>query len=332
MIIYAFIGTLKKFKESGQLEDLKEISCSSSGSIVGMFYVLTKGNVDDMLKHSLEVPLSEIAKPDVKSLLDKYGLIDSERFEKCISKVAKEITGGTDPTFKELYDMNPIKLHIPTYDLVTNKTVYMSLDTTPNLKVSKAVRRSISIPVIMSPDDYRYIDGSVAEFSPHVPFLGCTDVFEIRYRSKPKPKKRAKNLFGYLYDVVSAFLLNRIEYTGFPRFDVYADENFEMFNFSMSIDQKLELYRSGYFQVCERLPVLNRNDHASSEECSKNPSCSHECTHDLEDQSEDQHHLEDGDSGENQETLHESQSSAPLEKCQSNLDTFSEISHSDWGQ
>jgi hypothetical protein len=331
MIIYSFIGALKKLKETGSLDDLREISCSSTGSLLGMFYVLTRGNIDEILNHSLEVPLAEIAKPEVKSLLDKFGLIDSERFEKTISKLAKKITGGTDPTFKELYDMNPIKLHIPTYDLVTNRTIYMSVDTTPDIKVSKAVRRSISIPVIMSPDEYRYVDGSLAEFSPHVPFIGKTEVCEIRYRSVPKPKKRAKTLFSYLYDVISAFILNRVEYMEFPRIEIYADESFEMFNFSMSLDQKLELYRNGYFQACERIQASSHNDRESIEEGSKNPSCSHECTHDQADQSQDQHRLEDGGSVENPVTL-ESQWSEPRESNQSNLDTFSEISHSDWGQ
>jgi hypothetical protein len=331
MIIYAFIGALKKLKESGQLDDLEEISCSSSGSIVGMFYLLTKGDVDDMLRISLEVPLSDLAKPDVKSLLDKYGLIDADKFERHMSRLAKKITGGSDPTFKELYEWNPVKLHVPTYDLVTNKTVYMSVDTTPNMRVSKAVRRSISIPVIMSPDEYRYVDGSVAEFSPHVPFLGHTDVFEIRFRLFAKPKRRAKNLFSYLYDVVYAFLSNRVEYTEFPRLDIYTDETFELFNFSMSTEQKLELYRSGYFQACERSPGHSHSDRVEASSGSKSPVCSHECTRGPEGQSEGPHPHEDGGSVCNQEFL-ESQSSAPRETCQSSEDTVSEISHSDWGQ
>lgn len=331
MIIYAFIGALKKLKENGNLEDLKEISCSSSGSIVGMYYVLTKGNVDEMLDYSLNVPLTDIAKTDVKCLLDKYGLIDTDRFEKHISKLAKEVTGGIDPTFKELYEWNPIKLHIPTYDLVTNRTIYMSVDTTPNLKVSKAVRRSISIPVIMSPDEYRYIDGSVAEYSPHVPFLGRTDVFEVRFKKNPKPKKRANSLFGYLYDIVYALLSNRIEYTEFPRLDIYTDDTFEMFNFSMNVQQKLELYRTGYFQADERLQEWNRSDHVSIASDSKSPVCSHECTRDQEDQSEAQHHLEVCDSVDLASENRESPSSEPLETYQSNSGTVLEISHSDWG-
>lgn len=329
MIIYAFIGALKKLKENGQLEDLEAISCSSSGSIIGMFYILTKGDVDEMLRLSLDVPLSDIAKPEVKSLLDKYGLIDSDKFERYMSRLSKKITGGLDPTFKELYEWNPIKLYVPTYDLVTNKTLYMSVDTTPDLRVSKAVRRSISIPVIMSPDEYRYVDGSVAEFSPHVPFLGKTDVFEVRFRWVPRPKKRAKNLFAYLYDVVFAFLSNRVEFTEFPRLDVYTEDTFEMFNFSMSTDQKLELYRSGYFQACERLQVYSHNDRDSFSSGSKSPVCSHECIHDPEGQSEVQHPRQDDDSV---EIPLDTQSSEPRERCQQYEDTVSEISHSDWGQ
>lgn len=332
MIIYAFIGALKKLKESGQLDDLEEISCSSSGSIIGMFYLLTKCDVDEMLRISLEVPLNDLAKPEVKSLLDKYGLIDADRFEKYMSKVAKKITGGSDPTFKELYEWNRVKLHVPTYDLVTNKTVYMSVDTTPDMRVSKAVRRSISIPVIMSPDEYRYVDGSVAEFSPHVPFLGKTDVFEIRFRWFAKPKRRAKNLFAYLYDVVFAFLSNRVEYMEFPRLDIYTDDKFELFNFSMNTEQKLELYRSGYFQACERLQVHNHNDRDEVSLDSKSPACSHECTHGLANQSEGQRPHEDGDSVCSPVNHHELQSSEPRETCQLSEGTVSEISHSDWGQ
>ena len=127
MIIYSFIGALKYLKEFGKLDDLEEISCSSSGSMVGFFYILTKGDVDRMLSLSIDSPLEDLAKPEIKCLLEKFGLIDADRFEKYMSKVAKSMV-GKDPTFKELYEINPIKLHIPTYDLVLNKTIYMSVD------------------------------------------------------------------------------------------------------------------------------------------------------------------------------------------------------------
>lgn len=326
MIIFSFIGALKYLKESSFLDDLEEISCSSSGSMVGFFYILIKGDVDRMLSLSLESPLVNLAKPEIKCLLEKFGLIDADRFEKYMSSVAQKLV-GKDPTFKELFEMNPIKLHVPTYDLVTNKTIYMSVDTTPDMKVSHAVRRSIAVPIIMTPVNARYVDGSVAEFSPCTPFLGKCDVFEIRFRYSPKPKNRAKNLFHYLYDVIMAFVSNRYEYMQFPRLDIAID-NVEIFNFSMSVDQKLELYQIGYTQAYARLQGYNHNGLSSSASDSKSLVCSHECTHDQESQSEDQHHLEEGVSDE----ILESQSPMPQEMYQSSSDTFSEISHSDWGQ
>lgn len=329
MIIYSFIGALKYLKEFGHLEDLEEISCSSSGSMVGFFYILTKGDVDRMLSLSIDSPLVDLAKPEIKCLLDKFGLIDADRFEKYMSKVAQKLVGN-DPTFKELFEMNPIKLHVPTYDLVTNKTIYMSVDTTPDMKVSHAVRRSIAIPIIMTPVNARYIDGSIAEFSPCTPFLGKCDVFEIRFRYAPKPKNRARTLFQYFYDVIMAFVSNRFEYMQFPRLDI-SIEDVEIFNFSMKLEQKLELYRIGYMQAYARLQGCNRNDPSSCSSDSKSLACSHECTHDQEPQSEDQHHLEVDVTGENFGSF-ESPSPKPQETNQSDLDTFSEISHSDWGQ
>jgi NTE family protein len=309
MIFYSFIGSIKYLKESGHLDDLEEISCSSAGAIIGMFYVLTKGDVDKMLEMSLDVPLTEIAKPDIKCLLTKFGFIDAGRFEKRIAKDAKKVT-GIDPTFKELYEWNPIKLYIPTYDLVTSRTIYMSVENTPDMKVSHAVRRSISIPIIMTPVDYRYLDGSVTEFSPHVPFLGKTDVLEIRFRSSPKPKHKPTSLLKYLYEIVMMFLSTRVEYTSFPRLDIYVDDSVNIFNFSMSVDEKLNLYRIGYYQACEHLPYCCRSDRESSSTDSRNPVCSRECTRDQEVQSQDQHHREacdsDGSSGRPESPLSDS--------------------------
>ncbi len=320
MIIYAFIGALKYLKDTSCLDDLQEISCSSAGAIIGFFYVLNKGNVDQILKTALDAPLADIAKPDIQSLLTKFGIIDADRFEKFMVKA----TGGRNPTFKELYDMNPIKLHIPTYDIVMNKTIYMSVDTTPDMKVAHAVRRSIAIPIIMTPVDSRYIDGSVTERSPYVPFLGKNDVFEIRYVWEVSPNKRPKTFFQFLYSVVSTMLTIRSEYIGFPRIDISMSRDVEIFNFSMGTDQKLQLYKNGYYQAkqqSERSPVYCHNNHDSYSEDPKSPALrSQMCTHDPEPQSEDPDHLE-VDVTEQMTDPYESSSPVPPESNQSILDT-----------
>ena len=328
MIIYAFIGALKYLKDVGRLDDLHEISCSSAGSMVGFFYVFSKGDVDKLLQIALDAPLVDIAKPDIKSLLTKFGLIDADRFEKYIVKAV----GGVNPTFKELYEMNPIKLHIPTYDIVMNKTIYMSVDTTPDMKVAHAVRRSIAVPIIMTPVAARYIDGSVAEYSPFAPFLGKMDVFEIRFTWEVAPNKTPRTFFQFLYSVVMALISTRDVYLDFPRLDISTSREFELFNFSMSSDQKLQLYKSGYYQAKQQsersLAYCHKNRDSYSEDPKSPASKCSQCTHDPEPRSEDPHHLEVCET-EQTTNPYESSSQVPPESNQSSPGTAQETLHSD---
>lgn len=326
MIIYAFIGAIKFLSDSGHLDDLSEISCSSAGAIIGLFYVFYKGDMNKLLKISVDAPLVDLAKPDIKSLLTKFGLIDADRFEKYMVKTL----GGVNPTFKELYEKNPIKLHIPTYDLVTNRTIYMSVDTTPDMKVAHAVRRSIAIPLIMTPVQSRYIDGSMYEQSPFVPFLGKSDVLEIRFRFYPSPTQKPRTFFQFMYHVVMTMLSHRLEYCGFQRLDVYTSPEFELFNFSMSLEQKLQMYKDGYYQAQRSLPVYYHNSRDPSEEDSKNPASTHsQCTRDQEPRSEDLHHLVDDVIAEMIDHCLGSQSQDLPETYRSDGDTSFSSSHSD---
>ncbi len=315
MIVYAFIGVMKYLQDEEFLKDLEEISCSSAGALIGFMYVFFKGNVTKMLQISLDAPLDTIAKPDIKSLLTKFGLIDADRFEKYIVKIAGHVT------FKELYEMNPIKLHIPTCDVMSNKTIYMSVDTTPDMKVAHAVRRSIAVPVIMTPVSKRYIDGSIKEFSPFAPFLGKTDVLEIRYRCESVYNPKPLNFFQFLYNVVFTLISNRQEYLDFPRIDVYTDPDFQLFNFSMTLDQKLQLYTTGYHQAKKSMPACYRKSHDSCSEDPKSPAClCQPYTHDPELQLEDQHRLVDDAIGEMIGRF-VSSSPTPQESYQSSVDT-----------
>jgi predicted acylesterase/phospholipase RssA len=237
-IIFSFIGVLKKL---GPLENLEEISCSSTGSIIGLFYVFTRGDVDKMLQMALDAPLEKMAHIDVKGFLTRFGLINTRNFEKYIDSLCSL-------TFKELYEHNPIKLHVASYNLMTDKTIYMSVDTTPDMKVSHAVRRSISVPLVMIPcfvpsEGGVFVDGSFAEVSPYQVFLGKTDVLEIRYIPSPKPKKIPRTLVEYVYTVVFSFINYRMEYNDFPRIDVESD--ITVLDFSLSTEKKMELYIKG---------------------------------------------------------------------------------------
>jgi predicted acylesterase/phospholipase RssA len=242
MMLYAFMGVLKRLSDEKCLEDIEEISCSSSGALLGVFYIFMKGDFDKMLDVALSAPLLDMAKPNLKTFVTKYGFIDSGAFEKHIQELFGRVI-----TFKELYEMNPIKIHIATFNLSTDRTMYMSVDTTPYASVSSALRRSISIPFVMTPyidEDCMYLDGSTNEMSPFSPFLGKDDVLEIRCVDICKPKVLPISIIGYSFSLIKSLLLNRVSYDGFKRIDVYSEVN--VLDFKMTYEDKMKLFIYGY--------------------------------------------------------------------------------------
>jgi len=241
MIICKFIGALNSLKEKGELDELVEISGSSSGSILAAFYILFKGDMQKIVNIMLNLNLKEYAKKNVKNFLKKYGLIDS----KCIKKLADDF-GLKDVTFRELYEENPIKLHIATFDFITNRTVYMSIDNYPDMDVSTAIMYSISVPILFTPSDGRYLDGSCVEWSPASPFIGKNDVLELRADIFSTVSEN-KSLVEYLFTLLKCLLSNRVRYDHFERIDLLAD--FDIFDFGMTKEKKYELYIEGYAKV-----------------------------------------------------------------------------------
>ena len=250
-MIYMFLGAMKHMSEKGMFDDIQQVSCASCGSLIGLFFVLFAGDMDRICRVAFESSLGSAAKSDIKSFINKFGFIDASKIEKLIVKSLD----GVDPTFKELYDMNPIKLHISTYEMLTGRTIYMSVDTTPDMKVSHAVRRSISIPIVFTPcieDGCVYLDGSTVEVSPYAPFLGKTDVVELRWRRHPVAKTIPKNVTQFVKTFIFSFFEStRIgnEYTGFERIELYSSNDSLSYDFNMSAENKLMLFNEGYSQM-----------------------------------------------------------------------------------
>lgn len=251
-MIYLFLGAMKHMDEKGLFNDIQEISCASCGSLIGLFFVLFAGDMDRICQVAFDTCLGSAAKADIKTFINKFGFVDASKIEKVII----QNLDGADPTFKELYDMNPIKLHIPTYEMLSGRTIYMSVDTTPDMKVSRAVRRSISVPIVFTPcieDGCVYLDGSTIEVSPYAPFLGKNDVIEIRWRRHPTMKSIPKNITQFVKTFIFGFFENSRNsgdtYLDFDRIDLYSSNDSLSYDFNMSIENKVMLFNEGYSQV-----------------------------------------------------------------------------------
>lgn len=254
MMIYMFIGAIQCLYEKGMLEDVKEISCASCGSLIGFFFVLFFGDIEKIIKTSVSQSLEEFAKPDVKTFIKNFGFLDTSKIEKLITDIIEN-----DITFKQLYELNPIKLHISTYEVTTCRTIYMSVDTTPDMKVSHAIRMSISVPFIFTPcieNGQVFTDGSTVEPSPYVPFIGKSDVIELRWRRKPLITKVPKNLLNFIkLFIFSIFESSRIsaQYTDFERIDLVSPDDSLAYNWTMNEETKYMLIREGYSQTLNKI-------------------------------------------------------------------------------
>lgn len=245
---FMYLGVLSKLKKEGQLEELEEISGASAGGLVSFVYVLSRGNINEMLDYSMNIPIGTLMKPSIKSLLTNYGLVSPKKIRKILVDMCKKFTGKSDITFKELYEWNPLKLHIPTYCVDFMKTVYFNIDSAPDMSVLDAVAATIAVPFLFAPvklaDGYNYIDGAMFEAIPAGPFIGRTDVLALRIGWGRLTE--IKNLKTYALSILNSVMYMRHVYN-IPTYDIDLPNN-DVYDFGASNENKLKMFMVGASQ------------------------------------------------------------------------------------
>jgi predicted acylesterase/phospholipase RssA len=245
---FMYLGVLSKLKQEGQLEELEEISGSSAGGLTAFAYVIAKGNITEVLDYSLSIPVGSIMKPNIKSLLNNYGLVSSKKIRKILVEMCKKFLGKTDITFKELYELNPIKLHIPAHCVDFMKTVYFNVDSSPDMSVLDAVTATIAVPFLFAPvklaDGYNYVDGATVEAIPAGPFVARSDVLAIRIGWGRLTE--IKDIKSYALSILHSQMKMRHVYE-VPTYDIEMTNN-DIYDFSASNENKLRMFMYGVSQ------------------------------------------------------------------------------------
>lgn len=176
-----YIGVLKAMEELNILPYIENICGISSGSIFALTYCLefnSKELKDLVLKVNID-DLKENYSENLFKIIYDYGLDSGIKFERLIKIVLKKKLGNENSTFQDLHNFNPKKnLTVVGSNLTTMKTEYFSLENTPNMEIWKAVRISISFPVIFNKFDYQdniYVDGGLTDNYPMEYFLDDID-------------------------------------------------------------------------------------------------------------------------------------------------------------
>jgi predicted acylesterase/phospholipase RssA len=241
---FLYLGTIARLKDKGYLKNLDEISGASAGAILGFMYCLMKGDIRKIVDYSIEVPVKDVMKINLKNLFKKFGLISTIKIRKILSDMCMR----DDITFEELYELYPVKLHISAYCIQLEKTKYFSVDTTPTLSVLDAICASIAIPFLFSAvklsDGMHYIDGGSIESTPSGAFIGRDGVLALRLGMNGWDPD-VKDIKAYALSLLYATMKLRYDYP-VPTQHLYIQD--DVFNFGASSESKIRMFTSGYAQ------------------------------------------------------------------------------------
>jgi NTE family protein len=205
----AYLGCFQTLEELDLVKHLKVVVGSSIGAFMGMMLCsgMKSGEMLQLVKAELSHYLSnyEIDVDNILNIFNTMGVDDGKFFIEVCRKVLQLRFNCEDMTFLEFAKRSGKHLVVCVSNLTKHETEYLSVDTAPNLSVIKAIRMSVSLPIIFTPvthnHDY-YGDAAIFNNFPVDYFkdehtLQDTLCFEITNPEQTYTDKQPMNLFIY---------------------------------------------------------------------------------------------------------------------------------------
>ena len=223
-------GAIRALDEYNILNSITKFAGSSAGSILATALACgyTPLEIDKLM---LDTDFSKfqddkfgIVRDSVR-LSSEYGICSGVYFLNWIGDKIEMKLGKKDATFKDLKEFNGNSLYVTSLCVDDDKTRLFSYENSPDMKISTAVRMSMSIPLFFCPVKYEgkyYVDGGVSNNYP-------IHIFDIDNKTKNKTlglklmsldEKRDSRIFNgamntssviQFYASIMSHILNEIE-------------------------------------------------------------------------------------------------------------------------
>lgn len=257
----AHLGVLKALELKGILDNITTFAGTSVGSLIISLFVVGYSPKDlfDIVK---SFDLEKMKNLSFSNILTMYGLDNGKKIEYVIKKLicAKQLS--EDITLSELYKITSKSLIITTTCLNSKETVYLSHKTHPHLELHKAIRMSISIPIIFTPVEYNgeyYIDGACIDNYPIHTFKDRIDrVIGVYLGESTEYVDKIDNFESYLLNMINC-LMKGVTYNCIAGYEHKTielnldDIGMNMVKFGISIDIKQKMFNIGFNQAMEYL-------------------------------------------------------------------------------
>tara|TARA_R110001583_G_scaffold7158_4_gene35625 strand:+ start:12549 stop:13415 length:867 start_codon:yes stop_codon:yes gene_type:complete len=232
----------------------------SGGSIIASLFA-SGLSIEEIKEIALTTNYTQFTGFSLFKLIRNGGLSSGDVFEKWVDK---HLQGKT-------FSQMNMKLHLVATDVKSGKPVIFNQENTPHMKVSEAVRFSMSIPLVFSFKPFGkhlMVDGSIlSEDALHRNWANDgTPVMCFRLRSEYEYDELETNRYFPIFDYIT--LLIRTFMTTISR--EYINDAFwhntivintgecSGVDFSMNDEQKLRLFDIGYQTALEIVPMKTK--------------------------------------------------------------------------
>jgi len=240
--------------------DIKEVCCVSVGSIVGLLYILGY-TYEEFLDEIITKDLHNLKDFKIRNFLNKYGLDSGKMIINWIETLIIKKGYSKDLTLKDIWDLLGVNFRVVASNLNKYELDIFDYKKNPDLKVVKAIRMSISIPLIFSVEKYQntiYVDGGIINNYPIKIYeneldtlLGLKLVTRGEFTSHIIDEK-IDTFDNYLFHLMTCFLVQKEKETtlSYKYIDhticIEAQSVTHTVNFSLSEDDKRRLIEIGY--------------------------------------------------------------------------------------
>lgn len=184
-LIYSFVGVLNQMFTNKDLNQIVNCIGTSAGAIMAM--LITSGATNEYITQMMSAydiktisDHSSWTVYNIYSIMKYFGYNKGEVALQWLEDTLEELTGNKDITFAQHYAQFKKNLVITGCNISKNIFRYFNRLTDPDMKISHAIRISMSVPLFFKPFEYNgdlYIDGGTTLNYP-ISFV-VTDMFKL---------------------------------------------------------------------------------------------------------------------------------------------------------
>lgn len=248
----AHIGALVALEELGILSGIEELATTSIGSLVALVYLI--GYKPREIWNFCKIfDFEKLKSINIGDAIEKLGLDNGSKVEYMLKQLIRAKGHDSEITMKELFEKTGKTIYMTTVCLNSQKAIYLSHKTYPDLPIYMAARMSSSIPIYFTPVKFGnmlMVDGGCIDNYPIGLFKDNLDeVLGINLKSSSAPVDNIDNIENFLFTVYKSFYagMSYNSIKGYEQYTVMIDvDSNGMANFDLSLETKTKIYDYGY--------------------------------------------------------------------------------------